>query len=47
MVNQQVEYESIWAQRDEEGVKRFEPKLKRQAHQLGYKLIAIEENPAA
>jgi transposase len=48
MVKKQVEYdESIWAQRDAERAKRFEAKLKRQAHQLGYKLIPIEQNPAA
>jgi hypothetical protein len=45
MVKKQVEYdESIWAQRDAERAKRFEAKLKRQAHQLGYKLIPIEES---
>lgn len=27
--------------------KRFQQKLKRQARQLGYKLVAIEEKPAA
>jgi transposase len=48
MVKKQVEYdESIWAQRDAARAKRFEAKLKRQAHQLGYKLIPIEEKPAA
>ena len=48
MVKKQVEYdESIWAQRDAERAKRFEAKLKRQAYQLGYKLIPIEEKPAA
>ena len=48
MVKKQVEYDrTIWAQRDAERAKRFEAKLKRQAHQLGYKLIPIEEKPAA
>ena len=48
MVKKQVEYDgSIWAKRDAERAKRFEAKLKRQAHQLGYKLIPIEEQPAA
>jgi transposase len=48
MVKKQVEYdESIWAQRDAARAKRFEAKLERQAHQLGYKLIPIEEKPAA
>jgi hypothetical protein len=48
MVKKQVEYdESIWAQRDAERAKRFEAKLKRQAHQLGYKLVPIEAKPAA
>ena len=48
MVKKQVEYdESIWAQRDAERAKRFEAKLKRQAHQLGYKLIPMEQKPTA
>jgi hypothetical protein len=48
MVKRQVEYDaSIWAERDAEREKRFEAKLKRQAHQLGYKLVPIEEKPAA
>ena len=48
MVKQQVEYDaSIWAERDAERERRFEAKLKRQAHQLGYKLVPIEEKPAA
>jgi len=48
MVKKQVEYDgTIWAQRDAERTKRFEAKLQRQAHQLGYKLIPIEEQPAA
>jgi len=48
MIKKQVEYDpTIWAQRDAERAKRFEAKLKRQAHQLGYKLIPIEAKPAA
>ena len=48
MVKKQVEYDaSIWAQRDAQREKRFESKLKRQAQQLGYKLVPIEERPAA
>jgi len=48
MVNNQVEYDdTIWAQRDAQRQKRFEAKLKRQAQQLGYKLVPIEEKPAA
>jgi transposase len=48
MVKHQVEYDAtIWAQRDAEREKRFETKLKRQAQQLGYKLVPITEKPAA
>jgi transposase len=48
MVKNQVEYdETIWATRDADRQRRFETKLKRQAQQLGYKLVPIEENPAA
>jgi transposase len=48
MVKKQVEYDaSIWAERDAQREKRFEAKLKRQAQQLGYKLVPIEEKPAA
>jgi hypothetical protein len=48
MVKQQIEYHaSIWAERDAEREKRFEAKLKRQARQRGYKLVPIEEQPAA
>jgi len=46
MVKNQVEYDAtLWAQRDAQREKRFEEKLKRQAHQRGYKLVPIEENP--
>ncbi|SRR5712692_7111153 len=48
MVKKQVEYDAtLWAERDAEREKRFEAKLKRQAQQLGYKLVPIEEKPAA
>jgi hypothetical protein len=48
MVKKQVEYDaSLWAQRDTEREKRFEAKLKRQAEQRGYRLVPIEEKPAA
>jgi transposase len=48
MVQNQVEYDAtIWAERDAEREKRFEAKLKRQAQQLGYKLVPIEEKTAA
>jgi transposase len=48
MVKKQVEYDAtLWAQRDAQREKRFEAKLKRQAQQLGYKLVPIEEKPAA
>jgi hypothetical protein len=48
MVNKQVEYDaSIWAQRDADRERRFEEKLKRQAQQRGYKLVPMEEKPAA
>jgi hypothetical protein len=48
MVKYQREYdESIWAQRDAEREKRCEAKLRRQAAQRGYKLVPMEEKPAA
>ena len=48
MVKKQVEYDAtIWAQRDAQRTQRFEAKLKRQAHQLGYQLIPMEKKPAA
>jgi transposase len=48
MVKKQVEYDAtLWAERDAEREKRFEAKIKRQAQQLGYKLVPIEEKPAA
>jgi transposase len=47
MIKKQVEYDAtLWAERDAQREKRFEAKLKRQAQQLGYKLVPIEENPA-
>jgi hypothetical protein len=48
MVKKQVDYDAtLWEKRDAERDKRFEAKLKRQAQQRGYKLVPIEENPAA
>jgi transposase len=48
MVKKQVEYDAtLWAERDAEREKRFEARLKRQAQQLGYKLVPIEQRPAA
>ena len=48
IVKKQVEYDaSIWAQRDAQREMRLEVKLKRQAQRLGYKLVPIEEKPAA
>ena len=48
MVNNQVEYDvTLSAQRDIQREHRFKDKLKRQAQQLGYKLVPVEENPAA
>jgi hypothetical protein len=48
MVKNQVEYDAtLWAQRDAQREKRFEAKLKRQAEARGYKLVPIQENPAA
>jgi hypothetical protein len=34
--------ETIWAARDEQRQKRFQDKIKRQARQLGYKLVPIQ-----
>lgn len=48
MVKKQVEYDaSLWAQRDAMREKRLEARLHRQAAQRGYKLVPIEEKPAA
>jgi len=48
MVKNQVEYDpAIWSQRDTQRAKRIETKLHRQAQQLGYKLVPMEEKPAA
>jgi hypothetical protein len=48
MVKYQREYdESVWVNRDAEREKRLEAKLRRQAAQRGYKLVPMEENPAA
>jgi transposase len=48
MVSKQVEYDaSLWAQRDAQREKRLEAKLKKQAAQRGYKLVPVDEKPAA
>jgi transposase len=48
LVTKQVEYdESIWAARDAQRQKRWEDKIKRQAQQLGYQLVPLEEKPTA
>jgi DNA-binding protein YbaB len=47
LVKNQAEYdETIWAARDTEREKRLERRLKRQAKQLGYELVPIQEKPA-
>jgi hypothetical protein len=46
-VKKQVEYDpTIWGQRDTQRVQRMEPKLQRQARQIRYKLVPVEQNPA-
>jgi transposase len=48
LVTKQVEYdETLWAQRDLQREKRLEDKIKRQARQLGYRLVPLEEKPVA
>jgi transposase len=48
MVKNQLEYdETIWATKDAEREKRLEARIKRQAKQLGYELVPIEQKPAA
>jgi transposase len=48
MVSKQVEYDaSLWAQRDALREKRLETRLKKQAAQRGYKLVPMDEKPAA
>jgi transposase len=48
MVRKQAEYdETLWAAREADRDRRFEAKLKRQAHRLGYDLIPIHQTPAA
>lgn len=48
IVKHQLEYdETIWATRDAKREQRFQAKLKRQAKQLGYRLVPIEEQSAA
>jgi transposase len=47
LVKNQVEYdETLWATRDIHRKKRIEAKLKRQAWELGYRLIPMETEPA-
>jgi transposase len=48
MVKKQVEYDAtLWAERDLERERKLEAKLRRQAEQRGYRLVPIEEKPAA
>jgi transposase len=48
IVTKQIEYdEAIWTTRDAQRRGRLEDKIKRQARQLGYQLIPIQEKPAA
>ena len=48
MMKNQVEYdETIWATRDVKRQQKIEARLKRQANQLGYQLVPLEEKPAA
>jgi len=48
MVKKQVEYDAtLRARRHAQRQQRFEDKLKRQAQQLGYQLVPVEEKPAA
>jgi transposase len=48
MVKNQVEYdESIWATQNAQRQKSLETRLKRQAQQFGYRLVPIENIPAA
>jgi transposase len=48
LVRRKVEYdESVWTATDAERQKRRETKLKRQAIQLAYQLVPIEQHPAA
>ena len=48
IVKNQLEYDdTIWATRDSKRQQRIQAKLKRQAHQLGYRLVPLENQPAA
>jgi transposase len=48
MVKHQTEYDvSLWAKRDAKREQRLEAKLHRQAAQRGYKLMPLDEKPAA
>jgi transposase len=45
LVTKQVEYDaSAWAERDRQRQQRFEQKIKRQARQLGYQLVPIQQS---
>jgi transposase len=47
MVKRRLGYdETIWTTRDGQREKRLENKFKRQAKQLGYQLVPIEQNAA-
>jgi len=44
LVSKQVEYDdSAWAERDKQRQQRFEQKLRRQARQLGYELVPVQQ----
>ena len=48
IVKNQLEYDdTIWATRDSKRQQRIQAKLERQAHQLGYRLVPLEKQPAA
>lgn len=48
LVTKQIQYDdSIWAPRDAQRERRLEAKIKPQAQPLGYKLVPLEEKPAA
>ena len=48
LIRRQVEYdETIWARRDAERQKRLHLHLKRQAERFGYRLVPLQDNPAA
>ena len=48
IVKNQLEYDdTIWATRDSKRQQRIQAKLERQAHKLGYRLVPLENQPAA